>query len=50
MLTVAEGLAFSKYGRLVLVGDYTVRKIVRYENDSGWMGFWELKSEVLGSF
>jgi hypothetical protein len=29
--------------------DDTIRQIVIYENDFGWIDFWELNPEVLGS-
>jgi hypothetical protein len=31
------------------VGDYTIRKLVLYEKNFGWMNVWELNPEVLGS-
>jgi hypothetical protein len=31
------------------VGDYSIRQLVLYEKDFGWMAFWELNPEVLGS-
>jgi hypothetical protein len=30
-----------------MVGNYPIRQLVLYENDFGWMAFWELNPEVL---
>jgi hypothetical protein len=46
---VAEGLDFSNKGLLLLVGNYPMRQLVLYEKNFGWMAFWELNPEVLGS-
>jgi hypothetical protein len=46
---VREGLEFPNNGLLLLVGDYSIRQLVLYEKDFGWMAFWELNREVLGS-
>jgi hypothetical protein len=34
---------------LLLVGYDPIRQLVLYEKDFGWMAFWELNPEVLGS-
>jgi hypothetical protein len=52
IFAVADGLDFSKLGAmglLLLVGDYSIRQLVLHEKDFGWMAFWELNPEVLGS-
>jgi hypothetical protein len=46
---MAEGLDFSFYGILLLVGDYPIRQHIIYEKDFGWMAFWELDLEELRS-
>jgi hypothetical protein len=46
---VAQGLDLSNQGILLLVGDYSIRQLVLYENNFLWMAFWELDPEVLGS-
>jgi hypothetical protein len=34
---------------LLLVADYPVRRVVLYEKGFGWMAFWDLNTEALGS-
>jgi hypothetical protein len=44
-----KALTSSNKGLLLLVGDYPIRQLVLYEKDFGWMAFWELNPEMLGS-
>jgi hypothetical protein len=46
---VAEGLACSGKGLLLLVGDDPIMQFVLCEKKFGWMDVWELNPEGLGS-
>jgi hypothetical protein len=48
-LSRLKALTFSDKGLLLLVGDCPIRQRVLCKKDFGWMAFWGLNPEVLGS-
>jgi hypothetical protein len=48
-LSWRRALTFSNKWLLLLAGDYLITQLALYEKDFGWMAFWELNPEVLGS-
>jgi hypothetical protein len=43
------GCAYGNGSLLLLLGEYSIRQLVLYEEDFDSMSVWELKPEVLGS-
>jgi hypothetical protein len=50
IFVLAEGLDFLKLGAIATYGRLSHQATCPYEKDFGWMAFWELNRELLGSF